>query len=398
MTSARYPLSALVGQERMVRALLLAASDPRSGGLLLSGHKGTAKTTAVRALAALLPPVEAVDGCPLRCAPAPAEDLCDDCRRRIDAGEHLSAVRRAAPFVELPLNADEDRLAGSLDLSGALSGGGVRFEPGLLARAHRGALYVDEVNLLADHLTDMLLDAAASGWNTVEREGISRSHPARFLLLGTMNPEEGDLRPQLLDRFALMVHVEGLTDPADRAEVARRRAAFEDDPPGFASRFRAAEEALSFRVAEARARLASVRIPDAVWLGAAALAVRAGVQGHRADIAMVRTAAAAAALDGRDVVDPADLAEAARFVLPHRLPASPARTAEDLSRRVEELVAATLEDASMGGAGPSGGIADGIDRDVVAEAYAEEDMQVPGSSAGGNIILHSRKKKALNGT
>lgn len=389
----RFPLSALVGQERMVRALLLAAVDARLGGLLLSGHKGTAKTTAVRALAALLPPVEAVDGCRNLCAPGPASALCGDCRARIASGASPASTLRPPPFVELPLNADEDRLAGSLDVAAAFSGGEVRFEPGLLARAHRGVLYVDEVNLLADHLTDMLLDAAASGRNTVEREGVSRSHPARFLLLGTMNPEEGDLRPQLLDRFGLTVHVEGLPDPAARAEVARRRVAFEADPEGFSGRFREAEESLRRRLAEARRRLPAVEIPDAVWSGAAELAVRAGVQGHRADIAMVRAAACAAALDGRDAAGPADLAEAARYALPHRLPASAARTPEDLARRVEELVAPVLDGSSADGT-VRGGRGDG---DLVEEAYAEEDMQVPGPAAGGNIVLHERKKKAPRG-
>lgn len=390
----RYPFSALVGQERMARALLLAAADPRIGGVLLSGHKGTAKTTAVRALAGLLPPVETVDGCPLRCVPGPPETLCADCRARAAAGQRLPSTLGAPPFVELPLNADEDRLAGSLDVAGALSGGEVRFEPGLLARAHRGVLYVDEVNLLADHLTDMLLDATASGWNTVEREGVSRSHPSRFLLLGTMNPEEGDLRPQLLDRFALMVRVEGLADPAQRVEVARRRAAFDEDPEGFARRFRPSEEALRDLIVGARSRLPAVRIPDAVWEGAAALAVRAGVQGHRADVAMVRTAAASAALDGRGEAGSADLAEAARFVLPHRLPASPARTAEDLGRRVEDLVAGLPPDASPDGGTPSARPG----WDPVDEAYADEDMQVPGSAAAGSIVLHRNKKKAPGGT
>src|SRR3954465_14642161 len=227
-----FPFTALVSQERMKGALLLNAANPRLGGVLIRGQKGTAKSTAVRALAALLPEIEVVADCPFNCDPQ-AELRCESCELRPPAGPLPTRWRRA-PLVDLPLGATEDRVVGTLDLERALQHGERRFEPGLLAAANRGILYVDEVNLLGDHLVDVLLDAAALGMNYVEREGVSVRHPAQFLLVGTMNPEEGDLRPQLLDRFALAVEVEGLPRPADRVEVVRRRIAFEQDPRVFA--------------------------------------------------------------------------------------------------------------------------------------------------------------------
>ena len=228
-----YPFAALVGQENMQRALLLNAIAPQLSGVLIQGEKGTAKSTAVRALAALLPQQTAVEGCPFGCDPADEAHLCPLCHAKKAVGQPLVPVTRRARVVELPVSATEDRVVGTLDIEAALKTGEKKFEPGLLAQANRNILYVDEVNLLEDHIVDVLLDAAAMGMNTVEREGVSYSHPARFVLVGTMNPEEGDLRPQLLDRFGLSVQVHGESDPATRAEVVRRRLAFEADPAGF---------------------------------------------------------------------------------------------------------------------------------------------------------------------
>ncbi len=240
MTDARpiYPFSALVGQERLKRALILNAINPRIGGVLIRGEKGTAKSTAVRALARLLPQIAVVADCPYSCPPNQPGLMCDTCRARYEAGEELPAIERSTRLVELPVAASEDRVVGSLDLEHALTEGQRRFEPGLLAQANRGLLYVDEVNLLDDHLVDLLLDAAAMGVNTVEREGISISHPARFILVGTMNPEEGELRPQLLDRFGLVVEISGITDVTGRIAVIERRMAYDAGAEEFVSRWR----------------------------------------------------------------------------------------------------------------------------------------------------------------
>ena len=260
-----FPFTAIVEQQRLKRALLLNAVNPAVGGLLVSGPSGTAKSTAVRALAELLPEIEVVAGCAFVCDPA--APACDDCRARADAGEALPARRRRRRVVTLPLNATEDRVAGTIDMARALTEGIKALEPGLLAEANRGILYVDEINLLDDHLGDILLDAAAMGENVVEREGMSITHPARFLLVGTMNPEEGDLRPQLADRIGLHVEVEPLRDPELRGEVIRRREAFTTDPEALAGRFASYQEELRARVDGAVARLAGVQVPDAAVSG-----------------------------------------------------------------------------------------------------------------------------------
>jgi magnesium chelatase subunit I len=229
-----YPFAAVVGQEEMKLALVLSAVEPLVGGVLVMGHRGTGKSTAVRALAELLPPLRRVRGCVFNCAPEDEQNLCPDCLARLDAGERLARERTAVPVVELPLGATEDRVCGTIDIERALRDGARRFEPGLLARANRGFLYVDEVNLLEDHLVDLLLDASAAGRNVVEREGISFSHPSRFVLVGSGNPEEGDLRPQLQDRFGLSVEVRTDADAESRVRVVERRVAFDRDPLGFA--------------------------------------------------------------------------------------------------------------------------------------------------------------------
>ncbi|GAA3164892.1 putative cobaltochelatase [Blastococcus jejuensis] len=309
-----YPFGAVVGMDDMRLALLLNAVSPAIGGVLVRGEKGTAKSTTVRALAAVLPPVDVVPGCRFACDPAAPDPGCPD-------GPHDSAVAgqtRPARLVELPVGASEDRVVGALDLERALTEGVKAFEPGLLAAANRGVLYVDEVNLLHDHLVDLLLDAAALGTAYVEREGVSVRHAARFLLVGTMNPEEGELRPQLLDRFGLTVEVAAPRDPAERAEVVRRRFAHDADPAAFAATWATDEAALATRIADARARLARVVLSDGALRQVTAVCAAFDVDGLRADIVTARTAIAHAAWCGRDAVTEDDVRVAARLALPHR--------------------------------------------------------------------------------
>ncbi|WP_328297959.1 putative cobaltochelatase [Streptomyces sp. NBC_00435] len=311
--STPYPFTALVGQTDLRLALLLNAVSPAVGGVLVRGEKGTAKSTAVRALSALLPRVDVVPGCRFSCAPTAPDPVCPD-------GPHEpgQGAARPARMVELPVGASEDRLVGALDIERALAEGVKAFEPGLLADAHRGILYVDEVNLLHDHLIDLLLDAAAMGANYVEREGVSVRHAARFLLVGTMNPEEGELRPQLLDRFGLTVEVAASREPVQRVEVVRRRLAYEDDPAGFAGRWAGEEEAVRARVVAARALLPQVVLGDNSLLQIAATCAGFEVDGMRADIVMARTATALAAWAGRTSVRKEDVRQAALLALPHR--------------------------------------------------------------------------------
>lgn len=309
-----FPFTAIVGQERMKLALLLAAVDPGIGGVLIRGHKGTAKSTAVRALAAVLPPVEVVDGCPFSCPPQAPQGLCGFCR----GDGPPPATVRPARLVDLPMGATEDRVIGTLDIEAALKEGERRFQPGLLAEAHRGVLYIDEVNLLPDHLVDVLLDAAAMGVNYVEREGVSFSHQARFVLVGTMNPEEGEVRPQLLDRFGLAAEVEELADPALRAEVVRRRLEFERDPLGFLARWQTEEERLRRRLADAQALLPSVSAEDGLLESIARLCLAHRVEGMRADIVIYRAALAHAALEGRTRASIEDVDAVAPLALLHR--------------------------------------------------------------------------------
>ncbi len=309
-----YPFGAVVGMDDMRLALLLNAVSPAVGGVLVRGEKGTAKSTTVRALAAVLPPVTVVAGCRFACDPAAPDPGCPD-------GPHSAddrAVTRPARLVELPVGASEDRLVGSLDLERALTEGVKSFEPGLLAAAHRGVLYVDEVNLLHDHLVDLLLDAAALGRAYVEREGVSVQHAARFLLVGTMNPEEGELRPQLLDRFGLTVEVAAPRDADLRAEVVRRRFAHDADPAGFAASWAADEAALAARIAEARERLPRVVLSDAALRQVTSVCAAFDVDGLRADLVTARAALAHAAWCGRAEVTEDDVRVAARLALPHR--------------------------------------------------------------------------------
>jgi len=308
-----FPFSAIVGQEQLRKALMLCAVDPGIGGVLIRGDKGTAKSTAARALAEVLPPIELVRGCAFNCTvDAPCEH-CETCSHA-DRVATLSPV----PFVTLPLGATEDRVLGSLDLSRALNGGQKAFQPGLLAAAHRGLLYIDEVNLLADHMVDVLLDVAAMGVNRVQREGLSVSHPARFTLVGTMNLEEGDLRPQLLDRFGLMVEVTAPRQKAVRAEVVRRRIGFEAGPAAYVESWRAQQDALQAKLATAQELLPQVQLDDALLDLISHLCCELEVASLRADIVMYKTARAIAALDARTQVTPQDIRGAAELVLPHR--------------------------------------------------------------------------------
>ncbi len=313
-----YPFTAIIGQEKMKLALILNAINPRLGGVLVRGEKGTAKSTAVRALAALLPEIEVVAGCPCNCDPRDAARLCPFCRERLAAGEELVSVTTRVPVVDLPVSATEDRVVGSLDFEYAIRHGRRRFEPGILARANRGIIYVDEVNLLDDHLVDALLDAAASGVNVVEREGITFAHPAAFILVGTMNPEEGELRPQLLDRFGLCVPVEGVDDPAARVAIARRREAFDNDPLEFLAAFAPREAGLREEIVRARALLFHVEVPAAAVRRAADLAAEALAAGHRAEIVLAQAARTLAAWERRETATPEDVERVAELVLYHR--------------------------------------------------------------------------------
>ncbi|MGW2422391.1 putative cobaltochelatase [Streptomyces sp. NPDC001709] len=308
-----FPFTAVVGQDDLRLALLLNAVSPAVGGVLVRGEKGTAKSTAVRALSALLPEVAVVPGCRFSCDPAAPDPSCPDGPHEPGAG-----TARPARMVELPVGASEDRLVGALDIERALAEGVKAFEPGLLADAHRGILYVDEVNLLHDHLVDLLLDAAAMGASYVEREGVSVRHAARFLLVGTMNPEEGELRPQLLDRFGLTVEVVASREPDQRVEVVRRRLAYDDDPAGFAARWAEEEAGVRQRIVAARALLPQVRLGDGALRQIAATCAAFEVDGMRADIVMARTATALAAWAGRTDVLAEDVRQAALLALPHR--------------------------------------------------------------------------------
>jgi magnesium chelatase subunit I len=332
-----FPFAAIVGQDEMKLALLVTAVDPSVGGVLVFGDRGTGKSTAVRALAALLPPMQVVDGCRYGCDPARSDAWCDECAAAY-AKKPPKARRVAVPVIDLPLGATEDRVVGALDLERALSQGIKAFAPGLLARANRGFLYIDEVNLLEDHLVDLLIDVAASGENLVEREGLSVRHPARFVLVGSGNPEEGELRPQLLDRFGLSVDVRTPTDLETRVEVVRRRDLFERDPKAFLAKWQAKEAQIRRRVLAAREHIPSVEVPAATLRRAAELCMRLGTDGLRGELTLVRAARAAASLEGAATVTDAHLKQVAAPALRHRLRRDPLDEVAS-SVRVERAVA-----------------------------------------------------------
>ena len=348
-----YPFTAIVGQKRMRRALILNAIDPRIGGVLIRGERGTAKSTAARALAALLPPVQVVQACRFGCDPEKPVSWCTECRERFANDEDIPVETRETPFINLPISATEDRVVGTLDIEKAIQKGERHFEPGVLASANRGLLYIDEVNLLDDHVVDVLLDSAAMGMNIVEREGISFAHPARFILVGTMNPEEGDLRPQLLDRFALSVEIHGILEPRQRVQIMERNLAFESDPEAFREEWLPREFELSENIAQARKLLDNVRYTSRDLLVIADLTAKMQVDGHRADLVILKAARAHAAFEGRETINPRDIALAAELALPHRVKAGPFRQSEmgvtELQEHIEQLKGATSPDASAQG-------------------------------------------------
>ncbi|MBE2900797.1 cobalt chelatase [Methanothermobacter thermautotrophicus] len=388
MKNLIFPFTAIVGQEKVKKALILNAINPGIGGVLIKGDKGTGKTTAVRALADLLPSLRTVKGCPFNCDPDDPEGACDMCR-----GGDVEVEYRKMRVVELPLGATEDRVVGSLDIGKALTEGIKALEPGILAEANRNILYVDEINLLDDHLVDVLLDAAAYGVNTVEREGISLQHPSRFILVGTMNPAEGELRPQLSDRIGIHINVETVTDIGQRVLIMKRRDEFEDDPEGFVERFAESQSRLRDRIMAARKLLPAVTIDDDLLELIARVCVDAGVDGHRSDIAIVRTSKAIAAFNGRRRVREEDVEDAIVLVLGERIPGRTynrentrremQRAREEMERERESEEDQGDSEASSGGEGSGG-------------SEGEESGQGSGGSQG-NEGSESRGSASLAG-
>jgi magnesium chelatase subunit I len=345
-----YPFTAIVGQADLKLALLLCVIDPSIGGVMVMGHRGTAKSTAVRALAAMLPPIKAVSNCPYGCAPERPAGLCDRCTRTSkrksaesepEAPPRLRATTTPVPVVDLPLGATEDRVCGTLDIERALTQGVQAFAPGLLARANRGFLYIDEVNLLEDHLVDVLLDVAASGVNVVEREGISIRHPARFVLVGSGNPEEGDLRPQLLDRFGLHARIVTITDVDERVEIVKRRRAFDNDPHAFAADWEKEQARLQRKIKSAQKRLPEVELPDPVLHKIAELCVNLEVDGHRGELTISRAATALTAFEGHKAVGEDEVRRVALLALRHRLRKDPLETQDD-EAKIERALSEVL--------------------------------------------------------
>ena len=325
----------------MKKALLLNIIDPSIGGALLKGEKGTAKSTTVRSLAQILPFRETVEGCPFNCDPNKPDSLCPECAEKLAQGKELKAAKNRMRVVELPLSATEDRVAGTLDIEHVLKTGEKKFEPGVLAQANGNLLYVDEVNLLDDHIVDLLLDSAAMGVNYVEREGVSFAHAARFILVGTMNPEEGELRPQLLDRFGLSVDVKGDKDMAVRMEVVKRRVAFDMDPVQYTKGCKEESDKLMERLTEARENVYKVSADDSIIKAIVTITTSFGIDGHRADITMLKAAKANAALEGRKEVTKDDLRAVAALVLSHRMRRRPFEEAafdtEELERCLQSI-------------------------------------------------------------
>ena len=336
-----FPFTAIVGQERMKRALILNAVDTRIGGVLIRGERGTAKSTASRALAALLPKVKVVDDCRFGCDPDKPNTWCTECKERFAGSKPVPSHIRTTSFVNLPVSATEDRVVGTLDIEQAIQKGERHFEPGVLAGANRGLLYIDEVNLLDDHVVDVLLDSAAMGVNMVEREGISFSHPARFILVGTMNPEEGELRPQLLDRFALSVDIVGIREARERVTIMQSNLDFEQDADAFRAKWMPKEEELSHKIERGRELVGQVTHTSRDLLSIAALTASLNVDGHRADLVILKAARAQAAFEGRTKINDHDIALAAELALPHRIKRTPFQqaemTTEQLQERIEQL-------------------------------------------------------------
>ncbi len=317
--NALFPFTAIVDQERMKKSLILNAINQKIGGVLIQGEKGTAKSTAVRALANLLPKIQVVEDCVYKCDPHNINEMCSHCKEKSKNGEKLPIKDANIEVVDLPLGATEDRVIGTLDIEHAIKKGEKNFEPGILARVNRGILYVDEINLLDDHLVDVLLDAAAMGVNYIQRESISFSHPARFILIGTMNPEEGDLRPQLLDRFGLCVNIEGISDPDKRIQILERGLQYENGQSEFVNEWSEKEKELSARIQEARKLLPEVTYNNEIFQLIVSIAIETAVDGHRADLFMLKTAMTIAAFHLRREITPDDVQEAAELVIGHRM-------------------------------------------------------------------------------
>lgn len=318
-----FPFTAIIGQEEMKKGLILNVINPKIGGILVYGEKGTAKSTAVRAIANLLPEIEIVKDCKFRCNPHDVGTMCSECRQKVENGEQLEVETAKMKVVDLPVSATEDRVVGSLDIEQAIKKGEKIFEPGILAQSNRGILYIDEINLLDDHIVDLLLDSAAMGVNTVEREGVSYSHPANFILVGTMNPEEGELRPQLLDRFGFSVEIRGIRDPQKRVEIVKRRGEFEKDPHGFIEKYHEEEHKLSDRISKAMELFDNVKVNDEILMANAKVAIDLDIDGHRGDLTLMKAAMANAAFNGNESVTKDDVKGIAKMVLLHRVKSQP---------------------------------------------------------------------------
>ena len=330
-----FPFTAIVGQEKMKKALILNAINPKIGGVLIRGEKGTAKSTAVRALAELLPEIEVVENCPFNCNPN--GDMCDICKENNENGT-LKTTKRKMKVVDLPIGSTEDRVIGTLDIEKAIKEGVKALEPGILADANRNILYIDEVNLLDDHIVDILLDAAAMGWNTIEREGIKVKHPSKFILVGTMNPEEGELRPQILDRFGLMVDVEGLNDVKQRVEVIKRVEEFNKNPDEIYSQYEEEQIKLREKIENARKILDDVKISDDLLELISKICIELNIPTNRADITVARTAKTIASFNGRDYVNTDDIKEACDLALPHRMRRKPFEPPQLNNEKIEEMI------------------------------------------------------------
>ena len=388
-----FPFSAIVGQERMKLALIMNAINPVIAGVVIRGERGTGKSTAVRALARLLPEHRVVEACAFACDPDQSEHLCSECRERAELGA-LPIATRPMRVIDLPINASEDRVVGSIDLEAALQHGHKRFEPGVLAEANRNILYVDEVNLLDDHIVDVLLDAAAMGLNLVEREGVSVVHPSRFILVGTMNPEEGELRPQLLDRFGLCVDVEGIRDAEQRVLIVEREAAFRDHDERFLGEFRSADARLSEQIVAARESLAKIELTASQTRLISRISVESGVAGHRADLVIERGARALAAFRGHPSPSRDDIFDAAELALAHRArnpvdrsqtqPGEEANPDQEAEQKGEPQ--ASGEQESRAGSAEQGATEE---RSEKAEAGEESTGTVEGTSAGGGVGAES---------
>lgn len=332
-----YPFTGIVGQEKMKETLILNIINPALGGVLIRGEKGTAKSTLVRGLASLLAERNE-NHCEFHCDPEKPDEFCDECLKKYKTGEEIQIIQGKMKVINLPISATEDRVVGTLDIEHAIKNGEKKFEKGILAQSNRNILYVDEINLLDDHIVDVLLDSAAMGVNSIEREGISFSHPAKFVLVGTMNPEEGDLRPQLLDRFGLVVDVAGEKETGKRVEVVKRRLEFEADPEKFIKKYEKYENELKEKIEKSKKILKNVKCSDEMYEIAAKISIALNVDGHRADISVIKTAITIASYEGREDVSKKDMLRAAVLTLPHRMRKTPFEDGVLEESKLEKLI------------------------------------------------------------